>query len=54
MVAYGIQVNRLFNSDFISVEIGQGLSASVALLLTAPLSSLLASLIYKWKPKPAA
>jgi uncharacterized membrane protein len=47
MSAYGIHLNQLFNSDFISVEIGQGLSASVALLLTAPFASLLASLAYQ-------
>ena len=46
MSAYGIHLNQLLNSDFISVEIGQGLSASIALLLAAPFASFLASLIY--------
>jgi uncharacterized membrane protein len=46
MTAYGIHFNQLFNSDTLAVEIGQGLSASAALLITAPLSSLLAALFY--------
>jgi uncharacterized membrane protein len=47
MTAYGIHFNQLFNSDTLAVEIGQGLSASIALLVTAPLASLLAALIYR-------
>jgi uncharacterized membrane protein len=46
MIAYGIKANQLFNSDTIAVEIGQGLSASVALLLTAPLASLFSSILF--------
>jgi uncharacterized membrane protein len=47
MSAYGVHINQLLNSDFISVEIGQGLSASVALLLTAPFASFLSSILYR-------
>jgi uncharacterized membrane protein len=53
MIAYGIKANQLFNSDTIAVEIGQGLSASVALLLTAPLASLFASILFSKQRTPA-
>jgi uncharacterized membrane protein len=51
MIAYGVKANQLFNSDTIAVEIGQGLSASVALLLTAPLASLFASVLFSKSSK---
>ncbi|MDR1734931.1 MAG: YibE/F family protein [Oscillospiraceae bacterium] len=43
LTGYGIQFNRFLNSDFIAIEIGQGLSASAALVLMAPLTALTAS-----------
>jgi uncharacterized membrane protein len=46
LMGYGIQFNRFFNSNYIALEIGQGLSASAALIVTAPLASLFAALIY--------
>jgi uncharacterized membrane protein len=46
LMGYGIQFNRFFNSNYIALEIGQGLSASAALIVTAPLTSLFASIIY--------
>jgi uncharacterized membrane protein len=54
MTAYGIHFNQLLNSDTLAVEIGQGLSASAALLITAPLASLLAALIYRSKKERLA
>jgi uncharacterized membrane protein len=46
LMGYGIDFNRFFNSNYIALEIGQGLSASAALIVTAPLASLFASLLY--------
>ncbi|MDR2525656.1 MAG: YibE/F family protein [Oscillospiraceae bacterium] len=46
LTGYGIQVNRFFNSDFIAVEIGEGLSASAALVLMAPLTALISALLF--------
>jgi uncharacterized membrane protein len=47
LMGYGIQPNRFINSNFIALEIGQGLSASAALIVTAPLTALLAAAIYR-------
>ncbi|MDR1438464.1 MAG: YibE/F family protein, partial [Clostridiales bacterium] len=46
LTGYGIQPNRFFNSDFIAIEIGSGLSASAALILTAPAASIAAAVAY--------
>ncbi|MDR1247419.1 MAG: YibE/F family protein [Clostridiales Family XIII bacterium] len=46
LMGYGIQFNRFINSNYIALEIGQGLSASAALIVTAPLTSLFAAVIY--------
>jgi uncharacterized membrane protein len=45
LTGYGIQINRFLNSDFIAVEIGQGLCASTALIAMAPLTALVAALL---------
>ena len=53
LMGYGIQFNRFFNSNYIALEIGQGLSASAALIVTAPLASLFASLLYGGRGREA-
>jgi uncharacterized membrane protein len=45
MLGYGVQFNHIINSNTIAIEIGQGLTGTIALIATAPLSSLLASLL---------
>lgn len=43
LTSYGIKYNQFINSDFIAVEIGQGLSGTMAVILTVPVASFVAS-----------
>jgi len=44
--AYQIQYHQLMNSDYIAVEIAQGLAGTFGVVLTVPLGALAGSLIY--------
>lgn len=46
LATYGIKLHQFLNSDFIAVEMAQGLSGSMAVILTVPITSLVSSWIY--------
>ena len=46
-LAYQIQYPQLMNSDFIAIEISQGITGTLGIVLTVPISALLCSLLYK-------
>ena len=46
-LAYQIQYPQLKNSDFIAIEISQGITGTLGIVLTVPISALLCSLLYK-------
>lgn len=43
LTSYGIRYNQFINSDFIAIEIGQGLSGTMAVILTVPAASFVAA-----------
>lgn len=43
LTSYGIKYNQFINSDFIAVEISQGLSGTMAVILTVPVASFVAA-----------
>lgn len=51
LTGYGIKYHQLVSSDFLAIEIGQGLSGTIAVILTVPLTSAAASVLYKAKRK---
>lgn len=51
LTGYGIEYHQLVSSDFLAIEIGQGLSGTIAVILTVPLTSAAASVLYKAKRK---
>jgi uncharacterized membrane protein len=46
MFSYQLPFEQLMNSDFITLEVAQGLSGSIAVVLTVPISSLVCSYAY--------
>ena len=49
---YDLPMNQILNSSSICIEIMQGISGSIGVVMTVPIVSLLASaLIPRWKPK---
>lgn len=42
--AYGIHMDQLLSSDYIAIELAQGLTGSIAVILAVPITSLLAGL----------
>ena len=44
--AYQIQYPQLMNSDFIAIEIAQGITGTLGIILTVPIGALLCSLLY--------
>lgn len=46
-LAYQIQYPQLMNSDFIAIEMSQGITGTLGIVLTVPISALLCSLLYK-------
>lgn len=49
--SYGIKYHQLMSSDYLALEIGKGLSATMAVILTVPITSLISSLLYKRKKR---
>lgn len=47
LIAYGYQNTQLINSDFVALEIIQGISSTFAVIMTVPLSSFIASFFLK-------
>ena len=50
VIAYGYQFNQLLNADFIVIQILDGLTAAIAVVLTVPFSAALTALAVKQKP----
>lgn len=48
--AYNLPYLQIINSYSIGIEIMQGLAGTVGVILTVPITSLIASFIIKWKP----
>lgn len=44
--SYHVQYQQLMNSDFITLEIAQGLSGTMAVVLTVPIASLISAFVY--------
>ena len=47
LTGYGIKYHQLVSSDFLAIELGQGLSGTIAVILTVPVTSAAASVLYK-------
>ncbi|MEG0296464.1 MAG: YibE/F family protein [Clostridium sp.] len=47
LVSYGIKFNQFISSDYLAIEVARGLSSSMAIVLTVPLTSIISSIIYK-------
>lgn len=47
LTAYGIKYHQFVSSDFLAVEVGQGLSGTMAVILTVPLTSIISAAVYK-------
>lgn len=45
-LAYHIQYNQLMNSDFIAIELTQGIAGTIGIVLTVPIGSFLSAYIY--------
>lgn len=45
-LAYSIQYNQLMNSDFIAIEIAQGIAGTIGIVLTVPIGAILSGYIY--------
>lgn len=46
LFAYGVQSSQLLNSDYMSIELAQGLCSTCAVILTVPLASLAAAAVF--------
>lgn len=46
LIAYGTQPNQLLHSDYVALELAQGLCGTCAVILTVPLASLAAALVF--------
>ena len=46
LYSYGIQFHQLLNSDYIAVELAQGICGTVAVILSVPFSSLAAAAVF--------
>ena len=49
--SYGVQVQQLLSSDYLTVELAQGLCSTAAVVLTVPLAALVGSGAYSRKVK---
>ena len=48
-LSYNIRYHQLMNSDYMAIEIAQGLSGTIGIVLTVPVAALLGSFIYTGK-----
>ena len=49
LTAYGIRYHQFLSSDFLAIEVGQGLSGTMAVILTVPITSAVSAYVYKRK-----
>lgn len=54
LLAYGYTTNQLFSSDFLAIEISQGLCATMGVVLTIPIATAISCLLLVKKNKAAA
>lgn len=47
LFSYGVEYNQLLSSDYIAVELAQGISGTIAIILTVPVTALACSFIHK-------
>ena len=52
--AYGLEYAQLMNSDFIAMEIAQGISGTIAIIMTVPIGALLSAVLYSRRRSPDA
>ena len=52
--AYGVEYAQLMNSDFIAMEIAQGISGTIAIIMTVPIGALLSAVLYSRRRSPDA
>ena len=46
LFSYGVQLNQLVSSDYVALELAQGLSGTMAVILTVPLASISAAAVF--------
>lgn len=46
LISYGVQTNQLLSSDFIALELAQGLAGSAAVILTVPIGAMVCAIGY--------
>lgn len=46
LLAYGYQLRQLISSDYLAVELGQGLCATLGVVLTVPITTAIAALVF--------
>lgn len=46
LIAYGYQMNQLFSSDYLTIELTQALCATIGVVLTVPITAAIAALLY--------
>lgn len=49
LTSYGIRYHQFMSSDFLAVEVSQGLSGTMAVILTVPLASVISAYLYNPK-----
>ncbi len=50
-LSYDVQFNQLFNSNFLSMEIAQGICGSLGIVLTVPIASLITAYVLCRSPQ---
>lgn len=51
LLSYGVKYDQLLNSDYIAMEIAQGLCGTMAVILTVPIASIVSAYLYKSQSK---
>lgn len=49
LIAYGYQMEQLFSSDYLTIELSQALCATIGVVLTVPITSAITALLYTRK-----
>ena len=53
LLAYGYDMGHLLNSDYLAMELAQGIAATSGVVLTVPVSSVISALVYTREKKKA-
>ena len=47
LLAYGYELQQLVNSDYLAVELAQGLCSTMGVILTVPIASAVSSAVFR-------